>query len=290
MKADVWRQLDFFDPSKAHPKPLIIGCGHIGSYLAFGLARMGVKEITICDHDLVEAHNLPNQFFAESLMAELVQDKPSLLKVVALQETIKYLVPTAKINIVPSRIEAANIKVQYYDVVFVCVDDMNVRKWIFDEAKEGTKLIIDARTGGAFANVFSCRLTKSEEFNYYAKNLWSNKDAAPLPCTGTAVIDVSFGVVSDCIHKYREYVQNKSVRIIHSFHDYIVGTVSIMKMINVEKPEAERIIIPKEIAKQPIQAVREADDGDGMPTFADNLERQDGEDNPFEIGEDNDER
>ena len=100
MKSQQWRGLDFFDPAKTHPDVLIIGCGHIGSYMAFGLARMGVKNITVVDHDMVEPHNLPNQFFAESLVKDL-PDTPTLYKVVAVRQTINYLIPSATIISIP---------------------------------------------------------------------------------------------------------------------------------------------------------------------------------------------
>ena len=245
MEADNWRQLDFFDPAKSHPKVVVIGCGHIGSYAAFGLARLGVKDITVVDHDMVEPHNLPNQFFAESLVKDLPNDKPSLYKVVALQKTIQYLIPTAKITPVPMKVEAAEIDISTYPVVLVAVDDMNVRKWIWNKVcsmSSITKFLIDARTGGEFANVFGIVLGHPQSHTVYDANLFDNSKAAELPCTGTAVIDVSLGVISDCINKYRQFVKTKQVKVIHSFHDYVVGTVSIMAMRSDDKIKTPRVV------------------------------------------------
>ena len=41
----------------------VIGVGGIGSFTVLTLAKMGFRNITIYDHDRVEQHNLPNQFY-----------------------------------------------------------------------------------------------------------------------------------------------------------------------------------------------------------------------------------
>lgn len=231
MKSQQWRGLDFFNPDQDHPNVLIIGCGHIGSYLAFALARMGVKEITVVDHDMVEPHNLPNQFFAESLVKDLPDDA-KLPKVTALQQTINYLIPSANIIAIPSRVEDAKLNFSNYKCVMMAVDNMDVRKWIWNEVQmaSGVKLLIDARTGGQYANMFGIIMGRSEHEEIYRENLYDNSDVPPLPCTGTSIIDVSFAVVADCIQKYRQFVKNRRIVGIHTFHDGIVGTTSLMRM------------------------------------------------------------
>jgi len=231
MKPLQWRGLDFFNPDIAHPNVLIIGCGHIGSYLAFGVARMGVKSITVVDQDMVEPHNLPNQFFGETLVKDL-SDEPTLFKVVALQQTIKWMMPSVEIQVIPTRIEAADIKFDNYGCIMVAVDDMNVRKWIWSQLELATKpkLLIDARTGGQFANIFGIVLVNDVSRSIYKENLYDNSEVPELPCTGTSIIDVSFAVVADCLQKYRQYVKRRSIVGIHTFHDGITGTTSLMRI------------------------------------------------------------
>ena len=67
LNPDFWRQTDFYKPTEDKRSCLVVGAGAEGSWVTYGLARMGVKDITVIDFDKVEAHNLPNQFFAESL-------------------------------------------------------------------------------------------------------------------------------------------------------------------------------------------------------------------------------
>lgn len=58
------RQLDIIDQEKLAELPItVIGAGAIGSFTTLVLAKMGAHNLTVYDHDKVELHNLPNQFF-----------------------------------------------------------------------------------------------------------------------------------------------------------------------------------------------------------------------------------
>jgi molybdopterin/thiamine biosynthesis adenylyltransferase len=41
----------------------LVGCGGLGGEIAHGLVRKGIGQLTLCDHDAVDASNLPRQFF-----------------------------------------------------------------------------------------------------------------------------------------------------------------------------------------------------------------------------------
>jgi len=54
-KADYWRQLKIFNPSKHRDiKIAMIGAGSVGSFTALVLAKMGLTNITVWDDDVVE--------------------------------------------------------------------------------------------------------------------------------------------------------------------------------------------------------------------------------------------
>ena len=64
MKGDFKRQLTLFDPSLYKDVPVVVvGVGGIGSGVLMGLAKMGVSNITVYEDDLIERHNIPNQFY-----------------------------------------------------------------------------------------------------------------------------------------------------------------------------------------------------------------------------------
>jgi tRNA A37 threonylcarbamoyladenosine dehydratase len=66
-----------------------IGCGAVGSFTAFALAKMGVGSIKVYDPDRVEIHNLPNQMFAAQdcglYKAEALRDMVELFHGVEIQ-------------------------------------------------------------------------------------------------------------------------------------------------------------------------------------------------------------
>ncbi|MFA5772935.1 MAG: ThiF family adenylyltransferase, partial [Thermoplasmata archaeon] len=194
MKVDYWRQLDFYNPANDNSEVLIIGAGSIGSYTAFCLQRMGVKNITVVDFDSVEPHNLPNQFF--------IPPMETTLKVKALYETLAVLNPTAdRIRIQPVEWEIfrQTNNLSAYNTVFMCVDDMNVRKSIYVAFKQvGSNIFLcDARVGGLFGHVFSVCMTDSFDREYFEAKLWANEDAAPLPCTATITNYVAMGISAE---------------------------------------------------------------------------------------------
>lgn len=222
LKADYWRGLDFYQPQNdRRGHAVIIGAGSIGSYATYCLARIGVPKITVIDFDKIEAHNLPNQFFAESM--ELTD---AIYKVVALQSTVKMIVKDADIKIIPSRIEDININ-DYLPctALFVCVDKMEVRRWIFDnnDIQNYSEFVIDARVGGLYANVFCYKPRKESEKKFYESTLHSDAEAAPLSCSGQAIADVSMAVAAEMVARYRVNASGKIYPSLHTFYDYNYG-------------------------------------------------------------------
>lgn len=234
MKADYQRQMNFYSPSTRH-NVLIVGAGSTGSYLAFALVRMGVKDITVVDFDTVENHNLPNQFFSESQLSEKENE---LFKVFALEASLRQFMPDTMKSVAYTSI-AKNIKECYeevfpsdktYSAIFMAVDDMNVRKWLWTEFKakgRRTRWYIDPRTGGEYANIFSIDTQNTLSRTVYEQNLWSNEEVEPLPCTGRAVIDVTLCVVGECIGRFRQAMKG-NLQVIWTFHSYNIGSSVIM--------------------------------------------------------------
>jgi len=135
---DISKHIDVFNPAKVEGKVLIIGIGAVGNTLAMEIAKLGVKDICLMDGDVVEAHNLANQFFY----------KP---------ENIGW----PKVHTMKGRIhEYVGIEVKTkqdfykgqgkleFEYVFVCVDSMSSRSIIFEKgifANGKTKFLCDGR-------------------------------------------------------------------------------------------------------------------------------------------------
>ncbi len=230
MRAQQWRGLDFYDQNRTD-RVLVIGAGHIGSYITYYLAKLGVKDITVVDFDYVEPHNLPHQFLAESLV-EGVEEDAKILKVDILKGTIDFMVRNNNVRYIASKIEdaydeIANGKNPFPQVIFSCVDSMAVRRWIYEKFVI-CPLIIDVRTGGQFVNVYAIRTALKDECEFYESSLHTDAEAAVLPCTGTAIIDVAAAASAEAVNRFRLWTNNR-LAIQHSFDDYSIGIHSPMK-------------------------------------------------------------
>lgn len=233
MKADYQRQMDFYEPDNAH-RVLIIGVGSIGSHIVFGLVRMGVKNIEVVDFDKVENHNLPNQFFSEN---GLPSEEGTLFKVHALKSSLELFMPDTmkNCNFITHACKVEDLFTNEYlaknkfTAIFLAVDDMNVRKWVWNIIRRVypnlTRLLIDPRVGGQYANIFSIR--PRYDYSVYEESLWGNQDTVELPCTGRAVIDVTLCVSGECINRFRLFLRDK-LQVLWTFHAYDIGSSVIM--------------------------------------------------------------
>ena len=57
------RQKRLFNPEEQSTEIIIVGAGSTGSFVSLNLAKMGMNKIKVIDFDIVEDHNIPNQFF-----------------------------------------------------------------------------------------------------------------------------------------------------------------------------------------------------------------------------------
>src|SRR3990167_983468 len=159
----------------------VVGAGGIGSPAAIALAKMGVGGLTLWDEDIVEDHNLPNQFhLADSIGDRKVDALAYLLSLFVGEETNLHI-----------RQERLTEGIRTLDgVVVSAVDSMASRKAIWQAAKFslGTELFIDARMGGQLLRLYTLNphdplLTKD-----YEATLYEDEEALHLPCTAQSII------------------------------------------------------------------------------------------------------
>lgn len=120
----------FFHPSMVEGKVHIIGCGAVGSTIAEMLARCGVTEFVLYDHDTVEPHNIANQKFRDKDIGKK--------KVDALAEILAEINPEieAHIKLVPDKYVDQPLS----GYVFLCVDSIAVRKAIAKQNQYNTMI------------------------------------------------------------------------------------------------------------------------------------------------------
>lgn len=138
------KSYEFFNPSEFKDRIHIIGCGSVGSTVAELLIRFGLTNISLYDFDIVEDRNLVNQMFTgddlykpkvECVAANLVRIVPEGDR----KELSKCL------ELFPNGWDSQKL----YGYVFLCVDNIELRKRIVNENKFNTsiKAMFDFRTG-----------------------------------------------------------------------------------------------------------------------------------------------
>jgi molybdopterin/thiamine biosynthesis adenylyltransferase len=174
-------------------KIAIIGCGSIGSFLAFGLNKLGFKNIMLIDDDIIEPHNVATQFY--------LKDDIRQFKVESLSNYLDGHITTHITKVTPkTKIRA--------DVVFICVDTLKARKIIlkslldsYEEFHE-PKLIIDGRMHRLIFRVFTIPFNNQELLNYYAQTLMEKEFEGP--CTEKGIIQNVFSVVSIMLEQLKK--------------------------------------------------------------------------------------
>ena len=99
-------------------KVLVIGAGGIGSFLISTLDKVKLYDITVADPDIVEAKNLPYQNF----QAKDVGQNKALVMEYNYESTNK----ASKFPILTEK------QMQGYDLVICCVDNLGVRKTLYN--------------------------------------------------------------------------------------------------------------------------------------------------------------
>lgn len=110
----------------AKKKMLIVGCGSIGGYLTYELAKIGFEDITIVDDDYLFEENI----FRHILGMEYV----SKYKCVAIEEYICKNIPEVSIKSLVAKFEDAvldeDINLEDYDMIISATGNHNLNRWL----------------------------------------------------------------------------------------------------------------------------------------------------------------
>ena len=97
----------------------IVGLGSVGAIVAEAVARIGIRDVTLVDHDVVEQHNLDRLLFASE--ETIGQRKVELAKRLVLNHATA---DTPRVRAIPSPVHqrAAYNAILDCDLIFSCVD------------------------------------------------------------------------------------------------------------------------------------------------------------------------
>ncbi len=177
------RQLDIFNPSDyTDVKIHVVGCGGIGSFVAYNLGMLGLAEnLVLWDNDIVEAHNIPNQNF--------LIEHVGMSKAAALADFIN-----RKCGVSPKVKERFFTEDSHITdgIVLLCTDNISSRKLVYNDVKdrENVIAIVDGRLGGESFIVLTTLLRDEDAKSEYDKTFFDESETVPLPCTAKAIIYV----------------------------------------------------------------------------------------------------
>ncbi|OUR73659.1 tRNA threonylcarbamoyladenosine dehydratase [Methylophaga sp. 41_12_T18] len=123
----------------------LAGMGGVGSFTAEALARMGVGELTLVDHDVVSASNMNRQLVA-------LKSTIDVAKADVMAERIRDINPDCKLNIIKEFLTPENIPElldQDFDVVVDAIDSMSSKATLIETAwRNKTPIFASMGAGG----------------------------------------------------------------------------------------------------------------------------------------------
>ena len=187
------RQRDIIPADRmASCKATVIGVGAIGRQVALQLSAMGIPWLQLIDFDKVEWSNLASQGYLEGDMGQL--------KVNATLELCWRINATTQIHALPERFRRS---MEISNVVFCCVDRINVRRLIWESVKDKVSFFVDGRMSAEVLRVLTVCDVKYRE--HYPKTLFNANEAFVGPCTAKTTIycaNVAAGLMLAQFTKY----------------------------------------------------------------------------------------
>lgn len=181
------RQYMIYNPKEQNLDITIIGAGSTGSFIALNLAKMGIEQIKVIDFDVVEKHNLPNQFYRLKDVGKK--------KVDALKEIIKDFTDVS-IKVEDVKIDKDyDFDVNSNSIIICCVDSMEARKTIYDLLKGFPLRYIDTRFGGEGYSIHNLDLFNEDESDNYKKSM--DAPTKETTCGSKAIIYTILSLASE---------------------------------------------------------------------------------------------
>ena len=170
------RQKDIVPADKlAACKATVVGVGAIGRQVALQLAAIGIPWLQLIDFDVVEISNLASQGYLESDLGKL--------KVSATAEACRRINASLKVEIIPERFRRS---IKIGDIVFCCVDSIDIRQLAWEAVKDKVCFYCDGRMSAEVIRVITVFDSRSR--NYYPATLFHADEAFVGPCTARTTI------------------------------------------------------------------------------------------------------
>ena len=156
-------------------KATVIGVGAIGRQVALQLAAMGISWLQLIDHDVVEESNLASQGYLEDDL-----DRP---KVQATADLCRQVNKGLEVHEVPNRFRRS---MSTGNVIFCCVDAIEIRRLIWESVKDKAGLFCDGRMSAEVLRILTAHDAKSRE--HYPTTFFTAEQAYQGSCTAKTTI------------------------------------------------------------------------------------------------------
>ena len=179
----------------------VIGCGAVGSFTTLALAKVGFHNLTVWDGDVIEEHNIPNQFYPLSAVGKSKTE--ALVKMVKMFEGVKI-----------KGINRFWTGAELRGVIISAVDSMKVRSAIWKGVSRniGIPVFIDGRMGGNQLEIYTVDVRNMEDRKRYMKTLYPDSATAPVPCTERAVMYNVLNMASWVVNQLRLVLSGKEYK------------------------------------------------------------------------------
>jgi len=199
---DFFRQLDLVKAEVLQVPVTVIGCGGIGSFVAFALAKMGCSNLLLYDDDFVEDYNVPNQLYR---LADVGR-----AKVEALAEILEVFAGLSPESY-HERVDGQRLQ----GIAIACVDSMQARRVIWQKSvryRASIKFYIDARMGAEVSRIYSIRPADPDAVRFYERTLYDDAEASQLPCSAAAIIYNGLSIASLVGNQVKKFVMGEDVK------------------------------------------------------------------------------
>ena len=170
------RQADLVPAERlAQCRATVAGVGAIGRQVALQLAAMGIPWLQLVDFDTVEVGNLAAQGYFEGDLTRL--------KVEASAELCRTINSQLEIHQVPERFRR---RMEIGNVIFVCVDKIEVRKLLWEAVKDRVEFFVDGRMSAEVLRVLAACAGVGRQ--HYPTTLFAAEEAFQGSCTAKSTI------------------------------------------------------------------------------------------------------
>jgi len=153
----------------------VVGMGAIGRQAALQLAALGVGALQLMDPDVVEEVNLAPQAYFEADLG--------LPKVDATAHLCRQLHSQIIIEPVQERFRRS---LEIGQVIFVCVDSIDTRRFLWEQAGQHVPLFVDGRMSAETLRVLAASDEASRR--HYGESLFAGGEAFAGSCTARSTV------------------------------------------------------------------------------------------------------